>query len=286
MIAAFGVSLRGINPYEPSLAETSTMIPYPQIDPVAISLGPLKVHWYGLMYIIGIGAAWFLARLRAKEPGFPWTATQIEDLIFYCAVGLMLGGRLGYIFFYNFQAFINEPMILFRVWEGGMSFHGGMLGAFAGMAVFAHKVGARFGDVTDFIGPYVPLGLFTGRIGNFINGELWGKPTDLPWGMIFPTGGPEPRHPSQLYEAFLEGIVLYWVLWWFRRQNPPRTAVSGMFLLLYGAFRFAVEFLRLPDAHIGYLAFGWLTMGMVLSLPMIVAGLFILAMAYSKAKAV
>jgi phosphatidylglycerol:prolipoprotein diacylglycerol transferase len=285
MIDAFGVSLRGTHRYETSLAETSTMIPYPQIDPVAISLGPLKVHWYGLMYIIGIGAAWFLARLRAKEPGFPWTATQIEDLIFYCAVGLMLGGRLGYIFFYNFQAFMNEPMILFRVWEGGMSFHGGMLGAFAGMAVFAHKVGARFGDVTDFIGPYVPLGLFTGRIGNFINGELWGKPTDLPWGMIFPTGGPEPRHPSQLYEAFLEGIVLYLVLWWFRRQSPPRTAVSGMFLLLYGAFRFAVEFLRLPDAHIGYLAFGWLTMGMVLSLPMIVAGLFILAMAYSKAKA-
>lgn len=257
------------------------MIPYPQIDPVAVSLGPLKVHWYGLMYIIGIGAAWFLARLRTKEPGFPWTAAQIEDLIFYCAVGLMIGGRLGYVFFYNFNVFINDPWSLLRVWEGGMSFHGGMLGAFSGMAFFARQVGARFGDVTDFIGPYVPLGLFTGRIGNFINGELWGKPTDLPWGMIFPTGGPESRHPSQLYEAFLEGIVLYLVLWWFRHQNPPRTAVSGMFLLLYGSFRFAVEFVRLPDAHIGYLAFGWLTMGMVLTLPMVIAGLIILARAYA-----
>lgn len=258
------------------------MIAYPEIDPVAVSLGPIKVHWYGLMYIIGIGAAWFLARRRTQEPGFPWTAAQIEDLIFYCAVGLMFGGRLGYVFFYNFSVFIHDPLSLFRVWEGGMSFHGGMLGAFAGMMVFARQVGARFGDVTDFIGPYAPLGLFTGRIGNFINGELWGKPTDLPWAMIFPTGGPEPRHPSQLYEAFLEGIVLFVVLWWFRRQNPPRTAISGLFLFLYGSFRFGVEFLRLPDAHIGYIAFGWLTMGMALSLPMVFAGLFIGVRAYIK----
>jgi phosphatidylglycerol:prolipoprotein diacylglycerol transferase len=261
------------------------MIAYPQIDPVAVSLGPLKVHWYGLMYIIGIGAAWFLARLRTKAPGFPWSAAQIEDLIFYCAVGLMLGGRLGYVFFYNLDVFRHDPMSLFRVWEGGMSFHGGMIGAFAGMWIFARQVGARFSDVTDFIGPYVPLGLFTGRIGNFINGELWGKPTDLPWGMIFPTGGAEPRHPSQLYEAFLEGLVLFVVLWWFRRQNPPRTAVSGMFLLLYGSFRFAVEFVRLPDAHIGYLAFNWFTMGMLLSVPMILAGIFILARAYTQENA-
>ena len=256
------------------------MLAYPNIDPVAISLGPLKVHWYGLMYIIGIGAAWIMARQRAKEPGFPWTANQIEDLIFYCAIGLMIGGRLGYILFYNFSAFISDPLMIIRVWEGGMSFHGGMLGAFAGMWVFARQVGARFSDVTDFIGPYVPLGLFTGRLGNFINGELWGKPTDLPWAMIFPTGGPEPRHPSQLYEAFLEGIVLFIILQWFRRQNPPRTAVSGMFILMYGVFRFMVEFVRLPDAHIGYLAFGWVTMGMVLTFPMILIGAFILVRAY------
>lgn len=256
------------------------MLTYPNIDPVAISLGPLQVHWYGLMYIVGIGAAWIMARRRAREPGFPWTASQIEDLIFFCAIGLMLGGRLGYILFYNFSAFLNDPGMIIRVWEGGMSFHGGMLGAFAGMWVFARSVGARFWEVTDFIAPYVPLGLFTGRIGNFINGELWGKPSDVPWAMVFPGGGPEPRHPSQLYEAFLEGIALFILLQWYRRLNPPHTAVSGMFLLLYGVFRFSVEFVRLPDAHIGYLAFGWLTMGMVLTLPMIVAGLLILAYAY------
>ena len=256
------------------------MITNPHIDPVAFSLGPLKVHWYGLMYIVGIGAAWWMARLRTKEPGFPWTSTQIEDLIFYSAVGLMVGGRLGYIFFYNFAAFVDDPSILIRVWEGGMSFHGGMLGAFAGMWFFGRKVGARFSDVTDFIAPYVPLGLFTGRIGNFINGELWGKPTDLPWAMTFPTGGDIPRHPSQLYEALLEGVLLFVLLHLYRRMNPPRTAMSGLFLLLYGVFRFVVEFVRLPDAQLGYLAFGWLTMGMVLSLPMIIAGLFILIRAY------
>lgn len=256
------------------------MLTYPNIDPVAISLGPLQVHWYGLMYIFGIGAAWIMARRRAQEPGFPWTASQIEDLIFYCAIGLMIGGRLGYIVFYNFSAFLHDPAMIFRVWEGGMSFHGGMLGAFAGMWVFARSVGARFFEVTDFIAPYVPLGLFTGRIGNFINGELWGKPSDVPWAMVFPSGGPEPRHPSQLYEAMLEGVVLFILLQWYLRLNPPRTAVSGMFLLLYGIFRFGVEFVRLPDAHIGYLAFGWLTMGMILTLPMIVVGLLILAYAY------
>ena len=256
------------------------MITNPHIDPVAFSLGPLKVHWYGLMYIVGIGAAWWMARLRTKVPGFPWTSTQIEDLIFYSAVGLMVGGRLGYIFFYNFAAFLDDPSILIRVWEGGMSFHGGMLGAFAGMWFFGRKVGARFSDVTDFIAPYVPLGLFTGRIGNFINGELWGKPTDLPWAMMFPTGGDVARHPSQLYEALLEGVLLFVLLHLYRRMNPPRTAMSGLFLFLYGVFRFVVEFVRLPDAQLGYLAFGWLTMGMVLSLPMIIAGLFILIRAY------
>ena len=261
------------------------MIAYPNIDPVAFTLGPLKVHWYGLMYIIGISAAWFLARRRAAEPGFPWTAEQTEDLIFYCAIGLMIGGRVGYVLFYNYAEWIKDPWLIFRVWEGGMSFHGGMLGAFCGMWVFARQSGARFVDVTDFIGPYVPLGLFTGRIGNFINGELWGKPTDLPWAMVFPSGGSTPRHPSQLYEAFFEGIVLFILLQWFRRQNPPRSAVSGMFLLLYGLFRFAVEFVRLPDAHIGYLAFGWLTMGMVLTFPMIVIGILLLIWAYRRGAA-
>ena len=258
------------------------MLPFPNIDPVAISVGPLKVHWYGLMYIVGIGAAWLMARQRSKEPGFPWTAAQIEDLIFYCALGLMIGGRLGYIIFYNFNAFIHEPFMLLRVWEGGMSFHGGMLGAFAGMWVFSRSVHVKFGQVSDFIAPYVPLCLFTGRIGNFINAELWGKPTDLPWGMVFPGAGPEPRHPSMLYEAGLEGVLLFIILQWYLRMSPPRNAMSGMFLLLYGSFRFGVEFLRLPDAHIGYIAFGWMTVGMLLSLPMILVGLWILFFAYRK----
>jgi phosphatidylglycerol:prolipoprotein diacylglycerol transferase len=256
------------------------MLSYPNIDPVAISIGPLKIHWYGLMYVIGIGAAWWLTRRRAFKPGFPWTVAETEDLIFYAAMGLVLGGRIGYILFYNFGAFLKDPLILFRVWEGGMAFHGGLLGTFAAMWLFARRQRTRLFVVADFIAPYVPIGLFAGRIGNFINGELWGKPTDVPWAMVFPGAGTEPRHPSQLYEAFLEGIVLLIVLQWYRRRSPPTMAVSGMFLLLYGLFRFIVEFVRLPDAHLGYLAFGWLTMGQVLSLPMILAGATFLVLAY------
>jgi phosphatidylglycerol:prolipoprotein diacylglycerol transferase len=258
------------------------MLPYPIIDPVAISLGPIQIHWYGLMYVIGIGATWLLARQRTREPGFPWTSQQIEDLIFDTALGLVIGGRLGYILFYNFTAFLHDPLMIFRVWEGGMAFHGGLLGALAGMWVFARKNGSTFFTVTDFIAPYVPIGLFTGRIGNFINGELWGKVTDQPWGMVFPGAGELPRHPTQLYEALLEGIVLFLALYWYRRQQPPRMAVSGMFLLLYGIFRFTVEFLRVPDAHIGYLAFQWLTMGQILSLPMILYGAFLIFVAYGR----
>jgi phosphatidylglycerol:prolipoprotein diacylglycerol transferase len=256
------------------------MIQYPEIDPVAISIGPLKVHWYGLMYVIGIGTTWWLARNRTKQPGFPWTANQIEDLIFYTALCMIIGGRLGYVFFYNFSAFLQDPMMLFRVWQGGMAFHGGMLGAIAGMWLYGRQQKIHLFSLTDFIAPYVPIGLFAGRIGNFINGELWGKPTDLPWAMVFPGAGPEPRHPSMLYEAFLEGIVMFIALNWFSKRNPPRMAVSGMFLLLYGIFRLIVEFVRMPDAHIGYLAFGWLTMGQLLSLPMIFFGLALILFAY------
>lgn len=258
------------------------MLPYPNIDPIAISLGPIKIHWYGLMYVIGIGAVWLLARQRTRQPGFPWTAEQIEDLIFYTALGLVIGGRVGYALFYNLPAFLHDPLMLFRVWEGGMAFHGGLLGGMAGIALFARKVGANFFAVTDFLAPYVPIGLFTGRIGNFINAELWGAPTDLPWGMVFPNAGPEPRHPSQLYEAFLEGIVLFIALRWFSRLAPPRMATTGLFIMLYGIFRFGVEFVRLPDAHLGYLAFGWLTMGQILSFPMITIGGGLLAWAYQR----
>jgi phosphatidylglycerol:prolipoprotein diacylglycerol transferase len=256
------------------------MLPYPHIDPVAISLGPVKVHWYGLMYVVGIGTVWLLARRRTLQPGFPWSAEQIEDLIFMVALGLVIGGRLGYVLFYNFSAFLGDPWLIFRVWEGGMAFHGGMLGAFAGMWLFARKAGCGFFDVSDFIAPYVPIGLFAGRIGNFINGELWGKPTTLPWGMIFPDSGAEIRHPTQLYEAFLEGFVLFLALQAFQALRPPAMAISGMFMLLYGIFRFAVEFLRVPDAQLGYLGLGWITMGQILSFPMVLFGLCVLAIAY------
>lgn len=258
------------------------MLPYPNIDPVAVSVGSLKVHWYGLMYVIGIASTWWLAKRKTQREGLPWTMDQVEDLIFYCAMGLIVGGRLGYVFFYNFSAFMADPMILFRVWEGGMAFHGGLVGTIAGLWLFGRLQKIPFFALSDFIAPFVPIGLFAGRIGNFINGELWGKPTDVPWAMVFPHAGPEPRHPSQLYEAFLEGIVLLLILQLLGRLNPPRMALSGMFMLLYGLFRFSVEFMRLPDAHIGYLAFGWVTMGQVLSLPMIGLGLIFLALAYRK----
>ncbi|WP_022947165.1 prolipoprotein diacylglyceryl transferase [Methylohalobius crimeensis] len=256
------------------------MLPYPQIDPVAVQIGPLKVHWYGLMYVIGFLGAWFLARRRAQR--HDWRNEAIDDLIFYGALGVVLGGRIGYMLFYNFPVLLHDPWSFFRVWEGGMSFHGGLLGVLAAMGWFAHKHRRSFFEVTDFLAPLVPIGLFFGRLGNFINGELWGKVTDLPWGMVFPTGGPLPRHPSQLYEAILEGLVLFTVLWIYSAKPRPQMAVSGLFLLLYGAFRFLVEFIREPDAHIGYLAFGWLTMGQLLSTPMILAGLLLLAFAYRR----
>ena len=254
------------------------MLSFPRIDPVAVTLGPLKVHWYGLMYVIGIGGAWWLARQRARD----MTAEQVDDLAFYVAVGLVLGGRMGYVLFYNLPAFLQDPLLIFRVWEGGMSFHGGLLGALAGAGWCARKHGLGFFTLTDLGAPLVPIGLFAGRIGNFINGELWGKTTDLPWGMVFPGAGPLPRHPSQLYEAALEGAVLFVVLNLFVVKARPRMATTGLFLLGYGLCRFAVEFVREPDAQIGYLAGGWLTMGMSLTLPMILAGLILCFLAYRR----
>ncbi|HEX4895938.1 MAG TPA: prolipoprotein diacylglyceryl transferase [Solimonas sp.] len=260
------------------------MLIQPDIDPVALRLGPLSVHWYGLMYLLGFWGAWMLALRRARLPHLShWTRDQISDLLFFVVMGVILGGRIGYTFFYNLNGFLAEPLVILRIWEGGMSFHGGLIGVIVAMAWFARTRRMNLLDIGDFATPLIPIGLFTGRIGNFINGELWGAPTDLPWGMVFRNAGPDPRHPSMLYEAFLEGAVLFAILWWFARRPRPRMAVSGLFLLGYAVFRTLVEFVRLPDTHIGYLAgTQWLTMGMVLSAPMALAGGLMLLLAYRK----
>ncbi len=272
---------------------------YPDIDPVLLDLGVLKVRWYGLMYLVGFAGGWWLGRWRTRRSDSVLSPQQFDDLLFYLALGVIVGGRLGYILFYGFDAWLQDPLRLFRVWEGGMSFHGGLLGVLIAALWFAHRQGLAFFAVTDFVAPLFPIGLFTGRIGNFINGELWGRPSDLPWAMQLkctefyslchdklrlPPGTEltPPLHPNQLYEALLEGVVLFAVLWWYSSRPRPRMAVSGLFLIGYGTFRFLVEFVRMPDAHLGYLAFGWLTMGQLLSAPMIVAGFILMALAYRK----
>ena len=256
------------------------MLNYPNIDPVALSLGPLDIHWYGLMYLVGFAGGWWLGRIRAARQGSGWTAAQVDDLVFYMALGVVVGGRLGYVLFYNFPAFIANPLTLLHVGSGGMSFHGGLLGVLFALWLFNRKYRQGYWNTVDFIAPFVTIGLGAGRLGNFINGELWGKVTSVPWGMVFPHAGPEPRHPSMLYQAFLEGLVLFIILWWFSSKPRPTYAVSGMFAVCYGVFRFGVEFVREPDAHIGYLAFGWFTMGQALTLPLIAVGLVLLWLAY------
>ncbi len=250
------------------------MLTYPDIDPVAFAIGPVKVHWYGLMYVVGFVAGWWLARRRAADPRSTWKPVDVDDVVFFAAVGVIAGGRLGWILVYGFDALMADPLAIVRVWEGGMSFHGGLIGAMIAVALFAWRRGRRVADVFDFTAPLPTVGLFAGRIGNFINGELWGKPTDLPWGMLV---NGKVLHPSQLYEAALEGILLFAILWWFTSKPRPRLAPAGLFLTLYATFRFAVEFVRVPDEHLGYLAFGWLTMGQLLSLPLLAAGIAMLA---------
>jgi phosphatidylglycerol:prolipoprotein diacylglycerol transferase len=278
---------------------------YPLInfDPVAVSIGPLDIHWYGIMYLAAFMSFWVIGNWRASwQRWHGWNPQDVSDVLFYGMLGVVIGGRLGYMLFYGFDLLVRDPLSLFRVWDGGMSFHGGLLGVILAMAWFARRSNRTFWQVADFVAPIVPIGLAFGRLGNFIGGELWGRLTDVPWAVIFASStGIDPansvalteawksgtldhlaRHPSQLYQAGLEGLALFMILMWYTRKRRPAAAVSGLFLAGYGTFRLFVEFFRQPDEHIGFLAMHWLTMGMILSLPMIAAGIIIMMFAYRK----
>ena len=255
------------------------MLTFPEISPIAFSLGPFHARWYGLMYVFGFIAAYLLGRRRIASTRY-MTVDQFEMVLTYAIFGVMFGARLGYVVFYDPLAYLANPVNIFKVWEGGMSFHGGLLGVLAGMYLASRKLDRPFFGVVDFVAPLVPPGLFFGRMGNFINAELWGRTTDVSWGMVFPYGGPLPRHPSQLYEAFLEGIVLFFLVWIFSSKNRPVGAVSGVFALGYGLFRCFAEFFREPDEHIGYLFGGFFTMGMALCLPLMGVGVWLVYRAY------
>lgn len=255
------------------------MLIYPQIDPVIFSLGPLQVHWYGLMYAIGFLGGWGLAIVHAHRLKMGLSNNQVSDLIFYVALGVVIGGRIGYMLFYNLPGFLDHPWSIFELWKGGMSFHGGLLGVLLAVWLYGRRIKKPFMELVDFIAPLVPIGLGAGRIGNFINGELWGRVTTMPWGMVFPNGGPLPRHPSQLYEFLLEGVVLFLILWLYSAKPRPRLAVSGLFAICYGTFRIFVEFFRQPDWQIGFIA-GWLTEGQLLSIPLVLVGIILLWYAY------
>jgi phosphatidylglycerol---prolipoprotein diacylglyceryl transferase len=250
------------------------MIVLPDINPEIIRIGPIAVRWYGMMYVFGFAAAIILGTRRSLQKRSPLTPEQFHNLIFYVLAGLIIGARLGYTLFYNGSYYFQHPVEILAVWTGGMSFHGGLIGVFCGVALFSYRNGLKLLDTGDFLVPLAPPGLFAGRVGNFINGELWGRPSDLPWAMVFndPSAGGIARHPSQLYEASLEGIVLFSILWVFSSKPRHRGSVTGLFLLLYGLFRFLVEFCRQPDLQLGFIAMDWMTMGQLLSLPMIVIG--------------
>lgn len=254
------------------------MLTHPQFDPVAISLGPLQIHWYGLTYLVAFGLFFWLGTLRARQPQFAeagWTRRDVEDLLFFGVVGVIVGGRLGYALFYRADYYAANPLEVLAVWKGGMSFHGGLLGVIVAMALFAWRRRRPFLQVTDLVAPCVPTGLAAGRIGNFINGELWGRAADpaLPWAMVFPQSGSlVPRHPSQLYQFALEGLLLFVVLWLYARRARPLGRVSAAFLVGYGVLRFVAEYFREPDSFLGLLALG-MSMGQWLSLPMVAAGL-------------
>lgn len=271
-----------------TIATRLAILPFPQIDPVIFQIGPLAVHWYGLAYVAGILIGWYYARRlvqntslwRNGEPAA--TLAQLDDFLLWAAGGIVLGGRIGYILFYDLGSVLENPIRALEIWNGGMSFHGGFLGTTLAMIIFARRNGIAIWSMFDIVAAVVPIGLFFGRIANFVNGELWGRLSSMPWAMVFPTGGPFARHPSQLYEAALEGLVLLAVIAWFiyrRHALKSPGLVTGIFVLGYAASRIFVEFFREPDAQIGYLAGGWLTMGMLLSLPMALVGIWAIARA-------
>jgi len=259
-----------------SLESNLTVLIHPNFDPIAFSVGPLAVRWYGLMYLAGFAASWWLGARRIAQGLSPVTRLQFDDLLFGSIVGVILGGRLGYVAFYKPAYYLSHPLEVFAIWQGGMSFHGGFLGVLVAMLFVARRHRLRWLDVMDFIAPLVPLGIAAGRLGNFINGELWGRVSDVTWAMVFRGAGSASRHPSQLYQMALEGLALFALLWWFSGKPRPRGQVSALFLLGYGAFRFATEFAREPDDFLGLLALG-LSMGQWLSLPMIAAGIGLFA---------
>lgn len=257
---------------------------FPEIDPIMVSFGPFEIfghsfepalRWYGFMYLIGFLAAMVLLNRKADRSQGVWSREQVSDLLFYCFLGVILGGRIGYVLVYHFDYFLADPLYLFKITEGGMSFHGGLVGVILAMLFIAVKQKRSFWAVSDIVAPVVPIGLGAGRIGNFINGELWGRVTDVPWAMVFPSGGPLPRHPSQLYQFALEGVALFLLLYWFGKRTQKPGAVSGMFLLGYGLFRCVAEAVRQPDAQMGFY-WGGLTMGQLLSIPMVLFGLYLI----------
>lgn len=249
------------------------MLQYPQINPYIFELGVIKPTWYGLMYVIGFYLGYWFGVYRSRYVA-GWNKDLMSDVLTYLMLGVIVGGRLGYVLFYGLDFWAQDWLYPLKIMDGGMSFHGGLLGVIVAAMLFAHNKKMPMLDVGDFIAPLFPIGLFFGRLGNFINGELWGRTTDLPWGMVFPTGGPLPRHPSQLYEMFLEGFVLFFILWGLSVRPHKRGMIMGAFLLGYGVFRTMVEFVREPDSHLNFIAFNWLTMGQLLSLPMMIVGLY------------
>ncbi len=278
---------------------TQSEYPLIAIDPVAIAIGPLSVHWYGVMYLLGFLFFWFVGtQIAAHRRWLGWCSSDVGDFLFYGMLGVVVGGRLGYVLLYGLDSFFRDPIFLFRITEGGMSFHGGLAGVIVAMALFARRTGRTFWQVSDFVAPLVPVGLAFGRLGNFIGGELWGRTSDVPWAMVFansiePAGWQSTqvraawesgaldhlaRHPSQLYQAGMEGLLLFLILFGFQARPRPAGAISGLFLVGYGCFRFIAEIFREPDAHIGYLAGEWLTMGMTLSLPMVLGGIILMMM--------